>query len=87
LGRIGNLLSVFLKISDDVGDRDEALNVVILDLKSELLLAEKDQVGKLKGIDAKVIDLLGLELDVVSVDLQVVYQHGFYFLKHGGILR
>ena len=76
------ILYVFLKICNDISDGNKLMDVVILDFNAEFLLAEKNKVGKLKGIDAEVVYKLGFGLYLVRIHGEIVYKHFFYFLKH-----
>ena len=67
-----SLLSV--QVLDYVANSHKLVNVVIVDGKIELLLAEHDKVGQLNGIQSKIRCQLGVKGDGVGIDLELLGQ-------------
>ena len=77
------LLLMRFQVGNDVVDRNELVDVLILDLDSEFVLAKHDQVGKFDGVDAEIVYQLGLGLNVVGIKLQFFNKDVFQCFQHG----
>ena len=69
-----------IKVIYDITNRDQFTQVLVVDLNVKLFLAKKNEVGKLKGVDAEVIAEACFESDIVRVlDVQLGDQKVFDF--------
>ena len=77
-------LCVVLNVFDNVADRLDVLDLLVGDLNVELFLEGHDQIDQIQRICAEVIDDAGLHRYLFILNIELVNQNLFYFVKNHG---
>ena len=80
------MLRIRLKVIYDIADSGELAEIVILDLDSESFFTLHNEIGKLDGIDSKVIGKLRIHSNFIALDLKLVNEQIYKLLVHNFLL-
>ena len=69
--------SVLFKVLDHIADRNQSLDVVVIDLNREFFLAEENEVCQLQRVDAEIVFKLCVKTDVIRIDRQFLNEDRF----------